>query len=275
MRAGWYKVLVFILVLSCAFAAFAEAWTCPDCGIADNTGNFCSQCGAAKPRDGVWICDSCGSENDTNFCTNCGAPRAEQSDAPSSASYSKGDLVTFGTYEQDNDKGNGAEPIEWIVYDIADDGTCLLLSVYGLDCQPYNKKDGDYTWEQCSLRAWLNDDFYNAAFADDEKAKIQLWDVANKYGNDTQDYVFLLTRQEVQEQFMDDETMWCPITKYTAKRGVNADKSVASRKYPDGVCENWHTRNGYYIDVYGCSTDLGTYVSMGGIAVRPVIAVRF
>ena len=29
--------------------AQAEAWVCPDCGQADNTGNFCSNCGAARP----------------------------------------------------------------------------------------------------------------------------------------------------------------------------------------------------------------------------------
>lgn len=44
-------------------------WTC-SCG-AVNTGNFCTNCGAAKPAAG-WTC-SCGTVNTGNFCTNCGA----------------------------------------------------------------------------------------------------------------------------------------------------------------------------------------------------------
>ena len=32
--------------------------------------------------------------------------------------YSAGDIITFGSYEQDNDTSNGAEPIEWRVLDV-------------------------------------------------------------------------------------------------------------------------------------------------------------
>ena len=54
-------------------AAAANSWTC-SCG-AVNTGNFCTNCGTAKPAPapaaGTWVCD-CGAENSGNFCTNCG-----------------------------------------------------------------------------------------------------------------------------------------------------------------------------------------------------------
>ncbi len=39
---------------------------------------------------------------------------------------SKGDLVTFGTYEQDNDSSDGKEAIEWMVLDRIDDELLLL-----------------------------------------------------------------------------------------------------------------------------------------------------
>lgn len=45
--------------------------------------------------------------------------------------------VTFGRYEQDNNLGNGPEPIEWIVLD-SNNGEVLLLSKYGLDVKKYN-----------------------------------------------------------------------------------------------------------------------------------------
>ncbi len=45
-----------------------EGWRCA-CG-AENTGKFCSQCGAAKPEAG-WKC-ACGAENTGKFCSQCG-----------------------------------------------------------------------------------------------------------------------------------------------------------------------------------------------------------
>lgn len=51
----------------------AGVWTC-SCG-AENSGNFCSNCGSPRPAPtGVWTCE-CGTENSGNFCSNCGKPR--------------------------------------------------------------------------------------------------------------------------------------------------------------------------------------------------------
>ncbi len=51
-----------------------------------------------------------------------------------------GDLYSFGSYEQDNDLTNGAEPIDWEVLDIQDN-RALLISKYALDSKPYNTED--------------------------------------------------------------------------------------------------------------------------------------
>jgi len=57
-----------------------NAWTCPQCG-SENNGNFCGQCGTAKPipvepeKPATWFCTNCGSENNGNFCGQCGTPR--------------------------------------------------------------------------------------------------------------------------------------------------------------------------------------------------------
>ena len=49
-----------------------------------------------------------------------------------------GDYVTFGRYPQ-TEAGNDQTPIEWLVLDIIGN-QALLLSRYGLDAVPYNKK---------------------------------------------------------------------------------------------------------------------------------------
>ncbi len=52
-------------------APAADGWKCP-CGK-ENTGNFCSECGAKKPEEG-WTC-SCGKVNTGKFCSECGAKK--------------------------------------------------------------------------------------------------------------------------------------------------------------------------------------------------------
>lgn len=83
--------------------------------------------------------------------------------------YEQDGYIIFGVYEQDGDLTNGPEPIEWEVLGTDSNGT-LLVSRYILDCQPYNTEYVDVTWETCSLRAWLNDDFLNTAFTPFEQS---------------------------------------------------------------------------------------------------------
>ena len=72
--------------------------------------------------------------------------------AIASAQYSKGDIVTFGRFEQDNNPGNGAEPIEWQVLAVEND-QALLITRLLLETRPYNAEWVDVTWETSDLRA--------------------------------------------------------------------------------------------------------------------------
>ena len=114
-------------------------------------------------------------------------------------------IMTFGKYEQDNNPDNGPEDIEWIVLK-EQDGKLLLLSRYGLDAVPYNDRNTDVTWENRSLRSWMNNDFLAAAFSPEEQAAILVTNVENgpeqgrksgiPGGADTQDRLFLLSYRE-------------------------------------------------------------------------------
>ena len=123
-------------------------------------------------------------------------------------SVNVGDTYRFGSYEQDNNKSNGQEDIEWLV--LAKEGTkILVISKEALDCKPYNTSDTDVTWETCTLRKWLNNDFINAAFSADERTMIPTVtvsadknpDYSTNPGNATQDQVFLLSITEVNKYF--------------------------------------------------------------------------
>lgn len=114
-----------------------------------------------------------------------------------------GDVVLFGSYEQDNIASNGAEAIPWYVLD-KDGDNLLLLSVYLLDHVKYHEEYVDITWEDCTLRQWMNDDFYNSAFTASEKKYIRTSYLENadnpwygaEGGNDTEDKVFALSLAE-------------------------------------------------------------------------------
>lgn len=134
------------------------------------------------------------------------------------------ETILFGEYEQDGNASNGKEPIEWIVLD--GDGTnLLLLSRYVLDKEAFEN-----VWEFSSLRSKLNNDFYNSAFKETEKAIIINSCLKNGSavngegttvgGNDTYDKVFLLSADEVKPYLYKKEICKCEPTEYAKSCGI-------------------------------------------------------
>ncbi len=117
------------------------------------------------------------------------------------------DCVYFGNYWQNDTNGDGKadksdakQPIKWRVLSV-DGDDAFLLADKSLDCQRYNKEYMNVTWETCTLRQWLNSDFYENAFDSSEQNAVLMTTVVNednpKYGteggNNTSDKVFLLS----------------------------------------------------------------------------------
>ena len=146
-----------------------------------------------------------------------------------------GDSVWFGNYEQDNNSSNGKEKIEWLVLE-KDGDKALVVSKYALDCKPYNTENADMTWETCSLRKWLNNDFLNAAFSETEQGQIVSATVtadknpsySTSPGNDTTDRVFLLSIPEANKYFKTDNERTCGVTEYAAAQGAYTSYSYSA-----------------------------------------------
>lgn len=138
-----------------------------------------------------------------------------------------GSYINFGAYEQDNNTSNGKEDVDWLVLEVKD-GKALVISKYALDCQPYNTSYTDVTWEACTLRRWLNNDFINAAFSAEEKAIIPTVTVSSdknpeystNSGNATQDQVFLLSITEANKYFSSYSARQCEPTDYAVANGA-------------------------------------------------------
>ena len=148
------------------------------------------------------------------------------------SNYEIGDIVTYGNYEQDGFYSNGEETIEWIVIARDRDNHALLLSRYCLDALPYNEDGGDVTWEDSSIRAWLNGEFLESAFGGDPNGFICTAECKTKDGRsgtdggeNTTDRVFLLAVDEVTQYFPKESSRRAPVTEYAKEQGAEYDKN--------------------------------------------------
>ena len=124
-----------------------------------------------------------------------------------------GDLITFGTYEQDNDTSSGKEKIEWIVLE-KKDNKLLVLSKNGLDAKEYYNEEADITWDESTLRTWLNAEFLINAFSSDEQSKITTSTIDDK--------IYLLSLTEARTYLDIDGVKECKPTEYAIFNGAGS-----------------------------------------------------
>lgn len=196
------------------------------------------------------------------------------------ANVAPGSIVTFGRYEQDNNYNNGSEPIQWKVLDVRN-GKALLLSVYGLETMAYHYQAEPMTWENCSLRAYLNSNFYNGVFDDQERPYIAETYLPNNNsaaygtwgGNPTYDHVFLLSIDELRYYFP---------TEYSRKmQPTPLARAHGAYGTADAACAWWWLRSpgqavtaASSVNSLGVLLDTGPAVSDVTGAIRPAIWVN-
>ena len=188
-----------------------------------------------------------------------------------------GNYIFFGTYEQNNDTNDGREAIEWLVLE-TNGSRALVISKYALDYKRYNERNTDITWETCSLRKWLNEDFLDSAFSDSEKAIIPAVTVSadrnpeygTSVGNATEDQVFLLSITEANKYFGSDSARQCKPTDYAVANGAG-DNSSSDNSY-------WWLRSpgknrvcAAYVFIGGGISEMGSGITNHTFVVRPAM----
>ena len=131
--------------------------------------------------------------------------------------------IAFGSYPQQSES---AEPIEWLVVD-QDESSILILSKYCLASLPWNESHEAITWDKSDIRAWLNGEFLDTAFSEEEKAAIIPSDLETKddldygtaVGENTKDAVFLLSASEALEFLKVGDKTVSP-TSYAIRQGA-------------------------------------------------------
>lgn len=157
----------------------------------------------------------------------------------------KGDIVKFGHYEQDGNYENGKEDIEWIVAEVVEekDGNIIeLISRYAIDTTSfYVQSAQDVNWIDSNIRAWLNKDFYENSFTEEEKEYIS-FEYVDKYSLwECVDKVCLF---DCSPQYEIEDLKRIKATKYAKERGVDTDD--------EGYCYVMTS----IVDVYGFYDEL-------------------
>lgn len=168
------------------------------------------------------------------------------------------------------------EPIKWRVLSV-DGNDAFLIADKNLDVQRYHDKEESPapTWEGCSLRAWLNsrsvadeDGFFTTAFTEAERSAVRLTNVKNtpnpwsgiSGGNDTQDYVYLLS---VDEALNGQYGFSSNPEETDTRQAANTDyATVGGALYKDLI----DISNGYWLRSAGTKDHCPAYVGLFGDA---------
>jgi len=192
-----------------------------------------------------------------------------------------GDIVYFGSYYQSNAISPQKELIPWIVL-AKEYGKFLLISQKILEYEPYHNIMVDITWKDCSLRDWLNNDFYNLAFSDFEKKVIADIELINfttyalwgkeKGAFNTKDRVFLLSIAELKKYFYSYSSRQASATEYAEAQGsINKDGNASWWLRSPGIysyCAQYVSNDGnIYLDYCNSVSDIS-------VGVRPAIWMK-
>ena len=127
-------------------------------------------------------------------------------------------ITTIPVIEQDLKPGArfmfGKSGTIWRVLNVdTEKMTMLVITETIIDERKYHDKYESVTWEKCTLRKWLNDSFYKSEFTEEEREAIVESEVGNpdnakyktKGGSPTKDKVFLLSIDEAEKYFENDQ----------------------------------------------------------------------
>lgn len=198
-----------------------------------------------------------------------------------------GDTITMGHY--------GNEDIVWTVLEF-DPATnqALVISKYCIEAMPFHAGTDYGSWENSTLRKWLNNDFISKAFSQDERATILTTTISNPdnmdygtdSGGDTSDRVFLLSYEEAVYYFPSKTSRQGTPTKYCKEQGcydpVKYAREHGKECPPEEVGHTWwwlrtaghndeHTCN---VISKGTASTYGAYKTSDEGTVRPVMRVQ-
>ncbi|MEI6580529.1 MAG: DUF6273 domain-containing protein, partial [Eubacteriales bacterium] len=181
------------------------------------------------------------------------------------------------------------EPIQWRVLSNTN-GELLVMAEKILDSKAYNQVQTNVTWETCSLRSWLNNDFYNSAFNSFERSRIKMSAVVNadnpqygtEGGNNTSDKLILLSYADTINTAYGFSSSFSTYDTARQAQGTDFSKSNGLFVSREGLSlgnSHWWLRtpgvdSDYACGVYGYGiVDYYDYVNSTSIGIRPAFKI--
>lgn len=194
--------------------------------------------------------------------------------------YSCGRTVEMGSFASTS--RGVPEPLTWTVIDREDD-RALLLSACVLEILPFNHFYENVSWENSSLRQWLEEDFYEHAFTDAENERILPTRLKNGKADgvhgtvpeeiykDTFDRIFLLSADEVKLYLSGSTAIRAGATDYV--RAKNVPSAIRDNYRWWGRSMGINGSNACVVD-YSWVNGYGENVNSDGIGVRPAMWIQ-
>ncbi len=201
------------------------------------------------------------------------------------------------------------EPLVWRVLEVRD-GTALLLSDMAVDCEPFQTELKDVSWEDCTLRSYLNGygtdenilsidfsgenhNFLDMAFSPDEQDAILTYPVRNEdnyyfgtdCGDETSDKIFIPAESELfiydssvihgfspRDAVADRARQFQP-TDYAVWKGAwsASQEDVQGNVFWITRTMGYTRQNVVYIDESGCMFNRGILATCPDAAVIPAL----
>ena len=201
------------------------------------------------------------------------------------------------------------EPLVWRVLEVRD-GTALLLSHAAIECEPFQEDLREVSWENCTLRSWLNGyvaranasakdcsgkgkNFLGTAFTAEEQAAIQETTVRNEanyyFGVDsgatTKDRIFLPAESELfihdsseihgfsRRDEVPDRAKQFRATDYARLKGVWEEAGERGNVFWITRTTGYTHANVVYADESGCMFNRGILVTCRDAALIPALVL--
>lgn len=200
------------------------------------------------------------------------APTAEPSPSPKpemilNGTIKKGDRFLMGYYEQDNNRSNGREPIEWTILDInSKDDTAFVISTKALECIQYHTSNrGRVKWGDSSVRLWLNYAFFFDAFNPYERDCVAIMNISN-----VADHVTLLDKEQINKYGL--ASNGCDVTDYSKARGVEIGNDNGKGCWWVRMTETNSNRLTMFVGIHGKVYEKNE-VTVTNNGVRPAMTV--
>ena len=172
-----------------------------------------------------------------------------------------GQKIRFGSWPH----SRTGEPAG-ILWDVLErrENSLSAISHFCLDAVFFHDRWEIVSWENSTLRVWMNQTFFQKAFSDKEKKLVE---------NVSGDFVFLLSTEEIKRYFPGKENRRAAATDYAAARGVLTE---------DGICRYWlrtsaaDPHEAVRVNYDGTIDENGTYLGKHRyVALRPAIRLKW